>query len=141
MKMMTALALVLASAPAAYAASPTPNESFIQQIGTQNSATIKQKNGQLTAGDVGTNQRRALLSNPVGELASLIGPGSPGYVVFSRGQEAEVEMTGELPAGSAAQIERAVSTGKRVRMALPKRPPWSRTPVPRTTRHPVASPR
>jgi hypothetical protein len=61
------------------------------------------------------DQRRALLSNPVGVLASLIGPGSPGYVVFSRGQEAEVEMTGELPAGSAAQVERAVSTSPRFR--------------------------
>ncbi len=59
------------------------------------------------------SERRALLSNPVGELASLIGPGTPGYVVFSRAQEAEVEMTGELPAGSTAQIEQAVSTSPR----------------------------
>jgi hypothetical protein len=44
MKTMTALALVIASAPAAYAASPL-NESFIDQIGTKNTATIAQQSG------------------------------------------------------------------------------------------------
>ena len=45
MRMMTALALIVASVPAAYAAGPFQNESFIEQIGTKNDATISQKSG------------------------------------------------------------------------------------------------
>jgi hypothetical protein len=57
------------------------------------------------------SERRALLSDPVGELASLIGPGHRGYIAFSRSQEADVQMTGSLPAGSIARFKQALVGG------------------------------
>jgi hypothetical protein len=69
MKMMTALALVLASAPAAYAAGPNLNESFIQQVGVHNNATVGQKNGNNNQATSQTGQFNSVLSTQNGAAA------------------------------------------------------------------------
>ena len=58
-------------------------------------------------------ERRALVSDPVRETLRLIGPAPRGYVVFSRTQAAEVEMTGILPRGAAGRIESAIARSPR----------------------------
>ena len=71
MKMMTALTLVLANAPAAYAASAAPaNESFIEQIGVHNNATISQKHGNNNQATVQAGQFNGLSSTQVGATAA-----------------------------------------------------------------------
>ena len=69
MKMMTALALILASAPAAYAAGSNLNESFIEQIGTSNTATVGQKNGNNNQATTQTGQFNSVLSTQNGAAA------------------------------------------------------------------------
>ena len=71
MKMMTALALVLASAPAAYAASAAPaNESFIEQIGVHNNAKVSQKHGNNNQATVQAGQLNSVLSTQAGATAA-----------------------------------------------------------------------
>ena len=79
MKMMTALALVLASAPAAYAAGPNLNESFIEQVGTHNNATISQKHGNNNQATSQTGQYNSVLSNQNGAAAGA-GPNNSANV-------------------------------------------------------------
>ncbi len=71
MKMMTALALVLASAPAAYAASAVPaKESFIEQIGVHNNATVSQKRGNNNQATVQAGKFNSVLSTQKGGTAA-----------------------------------------------------------------------
>jgi len=62
MKMMTALALVLASAPAAYAAGMHENESFIQQVGSTNHANVSQTKGNNNQATAQTGQANSVQS-------------------------------------------------------------------------------
>ena len=52
MKSMTALALLLTSASTAFAASAPTNESFISQVGDDNSGLVSQADGNNTQGTV-----------------------------------------------------------------------------------------
>ncbi len=64
------------------------------------------------------SQQRALIANPAGQAARLMGAGSghAGYMIFSSSQAAEVEMTGELPAGSVTRIRDAMLRSPRFRV-------------------------
>ena len=66
MKMMTALALVLASAPAAYAAGPNLNESFIEQVGAGNHATVSQNSGNDNQATFQAGKSNSVLSAQTG---------------------------------------------------------------------------
>ena len=79
MKMMTALALVLASAPAAYAAGPNLNESFIEQVGVHNNATISQKNGNNNQATFQAGKYNSVLSTQTGRQAGA-GPNNSANV-------------------------------------------------------------
>ena len=71
----------------------------------------------LAIGDQGVSLRRRVIADPVSELTQLmgVGAGGRGYLIITRGQRADVEMNGVLPAGSLDRIERAVERSPSVR--------------------------
>jgi hypothetical protein len=68
--------------------------------------------------------RRRLLKQPVATLARLMEGHPAAYLVITSSQDAAVDMSGILPAGSLPRIERALrrSAGPRARVRHPDRP-------------------
>jgi hypothetical protein len=94
MKMMTALALVLASAPAAYAAS-LDNESFIEQVGVHNTATVSQTNGNNAQGTFQAGKDNVVTTSQISKLAT--GKNTSGNVQVGNGNTASTVQTNTPP--------------------------------------------
>jgi len=95
MRMMTALALIVASAPAAYAAGPLKNESFIEQIGSKNDATISQKNGNNDQATFQAGKGNSVITDQVSKLVG--GKNTSGNVQVGKGNSASTEQTNSPP--------------------------------------------
>jgi hypothetical protein len=93
--MMTALALVVASAPAAYAAGPALNESFIDQIGTRNDATISQKNGNNAQATFQAGKNNSVITDQASKLAG--GKNTSANIQIGKGNSASTEQTNSPP--------------------------------------------
>ncbi|MGZ6616420.1 MAG: hypothetical protein ACXVFQ_18555 [Solirubrobacteraceae bacterium] len=68
-------------------------------------------------GTLPPNEQLRVLRSPVQQIVDQMGSGGNGheYVVFSRAQDAEVEMTGALPPGSPRALEDAIRASSRFR--------------------------
>ncbi len=95
MKTMTALALVLASATAAHAAGSLNNESFIEQVGTKNDATISQQNGSNTQGTFQAGKGNSVLTQQLSNLPT--GKNSSGNVQVGKDNTASTIQTNNAP--------------------------------------------
>ncbi|WP_407180569.1 hypothetical protein [Bradyrhizobium sp. STM 3562] len=92
---MTALALILVSAPAAYAAGSLTNESFIEQIGSGNDATITQKNGNNGQATFQAGKKNSVITDQVSKLAG--GKNTSGNVQVGKGNTASTGQTNTPP--------------------------------------------
>lgn len=99
MKTMTALALVLASASAAYAAGPHGNESFIEQVGAYNEAQISQKNGNNDQATFQAGAKNSVLTDQVSKLRR--GQNSSGNVQVGQGNTASTSQVNKADADNA----------------------------------------
>ena len=95
MRMMTALALVLASAPAAFAAGALSNESFIEQVGTKNDATITQQNGNNSQATFQAGKKNSVLTTQTSNLAS--GKNTSGNIQVGKDNTATTSQTNSAP--------------------------------------------
>ena len=105
----TALALVVASAPAAYAAGPALNELFIDQIGTRNDATISQKNGNNAQATFQAGKNNSVITDQVSKLAG------------GKNTSANIE----IGKGNSASTNRP--TRRRIRILRPRPSPTTRS--------------
>src|SRR5258708_6851079 len=95
MRMMTALALIVASVPAAYAAGPLQNESFIEQVGSKNDATISQKNGNNDQATVQAGKGNSVITDQVSKLVG--GKNTSGNVQVGKDNTASTGQTNSPP--------------------------------------------
>src|SRR5215468_1284726 len=95
MRMMTALALIIVSVPAAYAADPFKNDSFIEQIGSRNDATISQKNGNNGQATFQAGKNNSVITDQVSNLAA--GKNLSGNVQVGKGNTAFTLQTNTPP--------------------------------------------
>src|ERR1700760_974986 len=102
MRMMTALALVLASAPAAYAAGALSNESFIEQVGTKNDATVNQQNRNNGQATFQVGKKNSVLTNQTDNLAN--GKNTSGNVQVGKNNTATTDQTNSAPSSLATGV-------------------------------------
>jgi len=95
MRMMTALALILVSVPAAYAAGPLTNESFIEQIGNKNDATISQKNGNNGQATFQVGTKNSVITDQASKTGA--GNNKSGNVQVGKNNSATTGQTSTLP--------------------------------------------
>jgi hypothetical protein len=95
MRMMTALALILVSVPAAYGAGPLTNESFIEQIGNKNDATISQKNGNNGQATFQAGTKNSVITDQASKAGA--GNNKSGNVQVGKNNSATTGQTSTLP--------------------------------------------
>src|SRR5262245_20692354 len=95
MRMMTALALIIVSVPAAYAADPFKNDSFIEQMRTRNYSTISQTNGNNGQATFQAGKYNSVITDQVSNLAG--GKNLSGNVQVGRGNTAATDQANTPP--------------------------------------------